>query len=478
MFVLALVLSLWGDLQPGPHAVGVRQTDHYDQSRPFRTARTLDGRPRTGERARPIRVTVWYPAQASTATASTIPMTFADYARGEEAAIFALLQNSAPLDEAQRAKMLALGGRAVRDAKPASGKFPLILYSLGSPSPVYATAEYLASHGYVVVQAPRLGASAGFPQDGGDGLDLETKLRDMDFTINVMRDFPSADLGNMGSIGFSAGGRWTLAAAMKYPDVHALVSLDSVMLYDDPIGAAWRTMPHFNLDAVRAPVLHLQSAAFAKRDDLAMWDKLRYADRTYIVYDEPSLVHWDFQSLGYASALVGARGAAAPKIADAFHAWNRETLAFLDANLKGGTYKPASGKRTAALPAPISLAEFLNALAEDSADTAISAYRAAWKERGEPPVPEAVVNLAGYNLLFGGRGPEGVKLLALNAEAWPNSANTWDSLADAYVAIGDRAKALELTKKANTLLAEEKGLTPERRTAIQGSIDAKLKQLQ
>ncbi len=472
MLIFALVLSLWGDLQPGPHAVGVRQTDHYDHSRTFRTARTLDGKPRTGERARPIRVTVWYPAESTAGT----PMAFGDYARGEEAAIVALTRNVVPLPEEQRAKLFALQGRAVRDAKPATGRFPLILYSLGSPSPAYATPEYLASHGYVVVQAPRLGASAGFPPDNVNALDLETKLRDMDFMLNVVRDFPSADLGNMGAIGFSAGGRWALASAMKYPDVHAVVSLDSVMIYDDPQTAAWRTMPHFNLDAVRVPVLHLTSAAFAKRDDLKMWDALRYADRTYLVYEEPKLVHWDFQSLGYATALAGARGDAAPKIAEAFHAWNRETLAFLDANLKGGTYKqPSSAKRTAALPAPITTVEFLNAIAEDGVDAAIAAYRAEWKKRGTPPVDEATVNVAGYNVLFGERPADGVKILALNTEAWPSSSNTWDSLSDAYFAIGDRAKAIELAKKANALLTEEKGLTPERRAAIQGSIDTKLK---
>ncbi len=475
MFILALALSLWGDLQPGPYAVGVRQTDHFDQSRTYRTARTLDGRPRAGERARPIRVTVWYPAQS----AGGAPMTFGDYARGEEAAILGL-QGLARLDEQQRAQLLSLLGRAVRDAKPASGKFPLILYSLGSPSPVHATAEYLASHGYVVVQAPRLGASAGFPPDNRDGLDLETKLRDMDFELNVMRDFPSADLSNIGAIGFSAGGRWALAAAMKYPDVHAVVSLDSVMIYDDPVTAAWRTMPHFNLDAVRAPVLHLTRAEFAKRDDLKMWDALRYADRTYVVYPDPALTHWDFQSLGYATAVVGARGDAASKVSDAFHSWNRETLAFLDANLKGGTYKqPASAKRTAAaFPAPITTAEFLNAVAEDGVDAAIAAYRAEWKKRGTPPVDEATINVTGYTLLAGPTPPDGVKILALNAEAYPDSSNVWDSLGDAYLAIGDRAKALESTKKANALLAEERGLTPERKAAIQGSIDGKLKQLQ
>jgi dienelactone hydrolase len=283
----------------------------------------------------------------------------------------------------------------------------------------------------------------------------------------------------MGAIGFSAGGRWALAAAMKYPDLRAVVSLDSVMIYDDPVTAAWRTMPHFDLDAVRAPVLHLTSAAFARRDDLKMWDALRYSDRTYLVYDQPSLVHWDFQSLGQATALAGARGDAAPKIAEAFHAWNRETLAFLDANLKGGTYEPpASAKRTAALPAPMTTAEFLNAIAEEGVDAAIAAYRAEWKKRGTPPVAEATLNVAGYNVLFGERPADGVKILALNAEAWPSSSNTWDSLADAYLAVGDRAKALELTKKANALLAREKGLAPERKAAIQGSIDAKLKQLQ
>ncbi len=474
MFVLALVLSLWGELQPGPHAVGVRQTDHYDQSRTFRTARTLDGKPRTGERARPIRATVWYPAQATNAA----PMTFGDYARGEEDAILGL-QGLPRLDAKQRAQLLALPGRGVRDAKPLSGKFPLILYSLGSPSPVHVTAEYLASHGYVVVQAPRLGASAGFPPDNRDALDLETKLRDMDFLLNVMRDFPPADLSNMGAIGFSAGGRWALAAAMKYPDVRAVVSLDSVMIYDDPVTAAWRTMPHFHLDAVRVPVLHLTSRAFANRDDLKMWDALRYADRTYLVYEEPSLVHWDFQSLGYATAVAGARGENAKKVEKAFHDWNRETLAFLDANLKGGTYRPpASARRTAALPAPITTAEFLNAIAEDGVDNAIAAYRAAWKARGTPPVDEATVNVAGYNVLFGPNPQDGVKVLALNAEAWPNSSNVWDSLADAYLAVGDRAKALEYTRKANVLLAQEKGLTPERKAAIQGSIDGKLKQLQ
>ncbi len=476
LLTIVLAATLWGNLEPGPHAVGFTQWERSDASRPYRTARDLEGRPRAGERARPIRMSIWYPAMPSDAK----PLTFGDYvdmigAEGRVGAIsdeekrngenalfgFPLLRT---VTAEQRAKLRPLASRAVRDAKPAPGKYPLIVYSLGSAVIAHVTPEYLASHGYVVVQAPRLGAFAGLGPDVGDALDFETKLRDMDFVIGKMRDFPQADLANMATIGFSAGGRWALATAMKNPDVKAVVSLDSVMLFNDRQTENWKRMQHFNLEAVRVPVLNLVRADFARQEDLKMWEAMRYADRTSIIYDDPALDHFDFQSLGYALALVGARGANGPKVTATFDAFHRNTLAFLNAHLKGtGAYKPEGAKvaHLPAQPAPITAAEFLNAINEDGADSAIRAYRKAWKERGEPPVAEATTNLAGYSLVFGGRVADGVRLMELNAEAFPNSANVYDSLGDAYLAAGDRARALEMTKKA----------------AIQGSIDQKLRQL-
>jgi dienelactone hydrolase len=491
-FVIALLVaaplyaqSSWGQLEAGPYAAGFTQLERYDSSRPYRSARTLGGKPREGERARPIHVSIWYPAKASGAT----PLTLSDYVdmagaesrfdlpseeqkRRGDAAIFGLpiLANTTP---EQRAKMRALTSHAIRDAKPAEGKFPLILYSLGSAAVAHVTPEYLASHGYVVVQSPRLGAWAGFPQDGRDPFDLEMKLRDTDFLVNVMREWKQADLGNIGAIGFSAGGRWALAAAMKSADVHAVVSLDSVMLFNDPLGQAWQAMPHFAPDAVRVPVLHMVRTAFAKQEDAKLWTALRYADRTTMLFEDPELDHFDFQSLGYAAALAGARGAAAPKAAEMFHTFNRTTLAFLDAHLKGGpAFNPAAGKiaHLAAEPAPLRTADLLNGIEEDGADAAIAAFR-------RSPIPEAAMNLAGYNLLFSGRAEDGLKILAANAEAHPGSSNVYDSLADAYLATGDRAKALELAKKAAEILAKE-DLPAERKAAIQGSIDQKLKQLE
>ncbi|HUP19554.1 MAG TPA: amidohydrolase family protein [Gemmatimonadota bacterium] len=61
---------------------------------------------------------------------------------------------------------------------------------------------------------------------------------------------------------------------------------------------------------------------------------------------------------------------------------------------------------------------------------------------------EAAVNRAGYRLLGSGRVDEAVAVLALNAEAFPASANVWDSLAEAHMTRGDRERAIQLYRRS------------------------------
>src|SRR5690349_225263 len=70
--LLGATPSTWGPLQRGPYAVGYRLIDRYDDTRPFWMPRDLDGKPRNGARARPMRISVWYPAQPSPAPAMTL----------------------------------------------------------------------------------------------------------------------------------------------------------------------------------------------------------------------------------------------------------------------------------------------------------------------------------------------------------------------------------------------------------------------
>lgn len=492
---------LWSDLDPGPYAVGFRQIARYDYSRVHRLAADLEGKPRTGERARPIRVSVWYPAVKT----ATKPLTWGDYAamvageeklgpldaadvrRGEEAVFrFPLFTNLTP---DQRARLARLPSAAHRDAPPARGRFPVVLYSLGSAFLHHGTPEYLASHGYVVVQSPRVGAVWGLPPDVGDRDDLVAKVQDTSFLIQVAGELPFADVHALAAIGFSAGGRWALSEAMQSPDVRAVVSLDTVMLFQDATEQAWKTLPFFDLDRVRAPILHVIRRVWVPREDPALWEGMKHADRTTVVFEDARLDHLDFQSAGWAIELAGARPELSHAVAETYSLWSRWTLAFLDLHVKGDAKarvalealerstpgKVATVSRKPAEPAPPSFAQLMNSIGNGDIAAVERACRRSLAETGHPLVPENSLNVAGYTLLFSGRAPEAIRLFALNAESYPKSGNALDSLADSYAASGEKAKALELARKAKTMVEADQTLDPARKKAILENIETKLK---
>jgi hypothetical protein len=69
-------------------------------------------------------------------------------------------------------------------------------------------------------------------------------------------------------------------------------------------------------------------------------------------------------------------------------------------------------------------------------------------------------------------------ILKLNAEAFPDSANVYDSVSDAYLANGEKDLARENAKKALELLASDTKIPEARRNAIRASAEQKLKQLE
>jgi tetratricopeptide (TPR) repeat protein len=55
---------------------------------------------------------------------------------------------------------------------------------------------------------------------------------------------------------------------------------------------------------------------------------------------------------------------------------------------------------------------------------------------------ENEVNSLGYQLLQAGKFKQAIRIFQLNVEAYPQSGNTWDSLAEAYMDEGDKAQAI------------------------------------
>jgi dienelactone hydrolase len=90
---------------------------------------------------------------------------------------------------------------------------------------------------------------------------------------------------------------------------------------------------------------------------------------------------------------------------------------------------------------------------------------------------EATVNLMGYELIQSGDTQAAVEIMKLNVKAYPASPNTYDSLADAYVAAGQKDLARQATNKALELLPSDTTDPQQQRDAIKASSEARLKQL-
>ena len=61
---------------------------------------------------------------------------------------------------------------------------------------------------------------------------------------------------------------------------------------------------------------------------------------------------------------------------------------------------------------------------------------------------EASLNTQGYNLLSKNKIDDAIKVFKLNTELFPAAFNTWDSLAEAFMTLGNKEKAIEYYQKS------------------------------
>ncbi len=94
----------------------------------------------------------------------------------------------------------------------------------------------------------------------------------------------------------------------------------------------------------------------------------------------------------------------------------------------------------------------LKAIDERGIDAAVAEYRSQ-KARGfgDLYTSEGDLNALGYRLLGRKRVAEAIEILKLNVEAYPNSANVYDSLGEAYLVSGNTAQAIQNYEKSLSL---------------------------
>jgi dienelactone hydrolase len=333
---------------PGPHAVGFRTVELSDHSRAF-------GEPFDGERlppavrtGRPIAVSIWYPAApgGSTSDGDVRRMGLRDYigyftTAGEypggptqrEETARRYLDDCAPLAP-HAYRELETAAHAVLDAPSAAGRFPLVVYAPGFGSSAvdnFYLHEWLASRGYVVVGVDSWGAHGRMTPDA-EG--LEVQAGDMEFALGWARRQANVDAERVALVGFSWGGMANVLAAMRNPDVHAVVSLDGSVHYWQELLSG---LPTYYPDRLTVPALFLGCRELAAETravrGVDFFDQLRSADATMVVF--PGLGHLNFTSFSPLLDEPNPYYATDPLVVGPSLEWiARYTAAFLDGVLR------------------------------------------------------------------------------------------------------------------------------------------------
>jgi tetratricopeptide (TPR) repeat protein len=466
--------------KPGSHAVGLKVVEQYDFSRTYRPVTDDLGRPYTKERARPLQTLIWYPAEKSTGK----PMTVADYVD--------LLATETSFGDPHRdvsveywhshvAPSLGSVLWAVRDAKLASGRFPVVIYAPGFSDVASENAdlcEYLASHGYVVIASPDMGETT--RSMTADLAGTSTQARDISFLIGYAQTLPNTDMSEVAVVGFSLGGLSNVVAAARDNRIDALVSLDGAARYwpkrvkEGDVHPEQMTLPWLfftgggpSLEELAAGGRDFLTGIFDAPNVLNAWT---HGD--LVTVHMLGMAHTEFASMFQRNEQMWKSPSPENLKADyeredgyTSYTWvARYTLQFLNAYLKHDAAalaylkrKPAengvpkhfmSADFRAAQGVPASLEAFRAALGRQGFDHAGDIYAEMRREKPEFKLNEEAINSWAYRLMEENHLPEATELLKLNVQMYPESFNVYDSLGEAYMKAGQKELAIQNYEKS------------------------------
>jgi dienelactone hydrolase len=300
----------------------------------------------------------------------------------------------------------------------------------------------------------------GFGESGGDRYDAlppPEQLRmvndkwpdDVDVAYGFLRQQDGVDGSRVGVGGGSCGVTQAVHAAERHREVRSLVLLAGPT---DPPGVSF---------LARTSWLPIFAAAAA--DD--QYDANAPALMQWIldISGNPRNTFSGFTDGKHGTEIFGPH----PELPKQIVAWYEDTLV-----------KRAADPNAAVMPTRTPAREFWRA-AENPKTVADAAKIFHDARAGDPRAmlfPEGVLNLLGYEHLQQHRTKEAIELFKLNTEAYPASANTYDSLGDAYLADGQNDLALQASQKAIDLLPNDT-VPDEFKKAIRASAEQKIAKL-
>jgi dienelactone hydrolase len=492
MIIIAIVmmsssigLADWYGLQPGPYQVGFRTIEQYDRTRTYRAKLDYFGNPLDGERSRPLQICIWYPAAKS----DEAPMVYGEYdfPYPEESEFFDYISRLQGREvnflhfvtQGNTGLVLdfnSLVMNAVRNAPEVEGKFPLLIYCpniQGGYSDNALLCEYLASNGYIVATAPALGArDVNVMLNSGD---LEAQIEDKQVVFAVMKQQPNVDLGKIGIFGAGVGGLQALLLPMRNSDIDAAVSLNGTFL--DPAREAFvKSAPYFSFANLTRPFMNIYTDD-REKPNLTLVDSLRYADRYNVELAMTSPIPCESYRV-FLSSLPEMKSSVSDAelkgyslLCDYVSNYFNAKLNKNDVSMKYLATAPPDQSAvisyTEGMDVPPTRAEFLTIIRQQGVPEAAKLYE---QFRAEDPgnvlFDEATFNILGYQLMGQGDVPGALEIFRMNAEAYPNSCNVWDSYTDGLTAAGENDRALETIRKAMEVMPTDSAAGNDLKTAI------------
>lgn len=270
---------------------------------------------------------------------------------------------------------------------------------------------------------------------------------DVDAAFAWLLAQPGVDRQRIGAAGASCGVGQSVLLARRHPEVKTVMLLSGNVA---PEGREYlRASPWL-------PVL-----AAASEDDGNAIESMRWI-LGWSANAKNRLV--EYKAAGHGTDMFAVEAGLQPLMLD-----------WIDAHLRNAPATPPS----APAPAPTPVQAFWTALIGPGGPAKARALFDAARSRGSHTslFPEGEANAYGYQLLQAGRVEDAVILFQMTADAYPASANVYDSLADAHLAAGRRGEALRFAEQALQALATDTRTPDAFKQQIRESAERKIREL-
>jgi hypothetical protein len=360
--------------------------------------------------------------------------------------------------------------KAFKKAEIAKGKFPLIIYAPSyeaSSIENFAWAEFLASHGYMVVSCPSLGPNDQWIRKDLMG-GLQSQARDLEFLLHKFSQLPQVDSGKIATAGFSFGGLSNVLFQMRNQQIKAILSLDGTVRYNYKL---LKEASGFDMNNVDVPFLHMAQKAIPeevmKKDqmdsklntDFDFYDDLKFSDAYKLRFHD--LTHLNFSAMDVMLKNHDPKqDKSDEKILNSYRLVLAYSLQFLNAYLKDDpvAFKYLQQTENSELISKefkkakekgFTFRDFHALAKKRQYQNLISLYNSIKKKHPTFQIPEGAINQVGLQLIFNPKtAKHGIAIYELALHIYPKSANLYDSLATGYFYLGNKEQATKNFKKS------------------------------